>query len=421
MPVLMQVRLADLEDSVRDIAAQEDALFQLTRLPGLSVADQVETDLKRLKAIAKRFPRDIHRLIKARVKRGETLRYLLWSHDVQRPARDPDPLDTALRMAIFVGVEGGAVAAMMVAGGKLAIVEAAAYGLSFAAVTAAAGISAGFFGLRYALYKRRSPSPAPEDAKVRRFGLAWFAGLAGLQGLLLFASARVRATGDHGDIFNFESAGFFTTFNDALSLCILTVGVIGAALSIWEGFGQISDPVPGLTEARRHAEAEINGEVADLTEDAQERIAACEDTLTDIEDAIEELAEQNFARDEARASYNDKVRAHNNAVQKAKRAVRDRWAEQAEARTRITRKPGRKPGAPDLKIFDALMLEPLGEEQAAPASAEYAGALSRQAAILREAMLIAETAVDDALAEYAASAPDLDMLPDTDPLDNGAL
>ena len=412
-------RKAECERALRDESHQITSdiadLTATTPYNGCSVLiAQAKACLSFFGAYLQAYEGLLQRMAQHREKRGDFLRYVQWLHDCVRPAKMPNPLDTILMMVIYVLAEGGLVAVMMVTGGRMDVMSGAAYGLTFAAITAAAGLCIGFFCLRYCAYKLRSPAPDRYDGAIRAVAIASFTTLTAFLGLILFASARTRATGSHEAIFDFSEVGFLATFGDGIALVILLVGVLGILLSIYHGYCHLSDPVPGLTDARRYAEGHINDQVADLVDGAEAHVLdRAESFLEDAEDAVEAFRELEASRRKAVCAVNERIDGLNAQIDTDKNRIRAWVRDQASARARIVRSTHVELIEPDFSSLDALRMEPVQLQDFMPDDR-----LRGEMELLSELIVSVSTELENALArihaaeaEFHACAPDLDIVP----------
>lgn len=410
-----------LAASKREIEGERQSLTGETSADDLSDSiAQSQNLLVFIETYLAQFLSRMEKFAAHRMARAEYLRFLQWLHDVMRPVRLPDPLNTILIAIIFTLGEGGMTAAMMIAEGKMDIVTGIAYGLIFAAINVIVGIVAGFFGLRFALYKLKSPSPEPEDGAIRviaqsGFGIAIF-----ILVLLIFSAARVRALGGHEHIFDFGVVGFFATFNDGLAIIIIVIGVISSILAIWKGTVGLSDCCPGLSEARRHAEERVDYEVEAATEEALEIVdTRTEDFLEQAHAALQSFEAKTKERKNAKARLNAKIRAHEDAVDQAISAIILLSEERQMMRARVKKIEAGAPLKPDLSNFAALRVSPLEDSADVrdPALEAQADKLRGLISEITTAHEMAQGTINGACADYHASAPDFDILPDT----NGGL
>jgi len=408
--------LRKLNESKRETEADKDVLEKkhpAVDLTGLLAMG--EAGLAVLKAASPQFKKRMETLIEQREKRAEQLRWLQWSHDVMRPAKNPDLLDVALAAMGMTLVEGALAAGTMAADGKLDVAQAITYGGLFASVNVAVGLCGGFFGLRYMFYKLRSPMPEVGDGKRRIAGSDGFiTSIAGLA-LLMFTGARTRATGSHKNIFSFDEIGFWATFNDSFAILLIAIGGVSSLLALWKGFSAILDPCPELTEARRNAEDGINQQVEKAAADVEAQCVSCAESF--IDEAKKALFDFDSAENNKisnHSAHSDAVREHNNKVEEYKLALTTVHADGQEARSWITRKPSENADALALNDFDALKMNLIGKE-----ALEVDSGLLQQITRLRELLHEVRAAQDTALAsiheaegDYHASAPNLDLLPD---------
>ena len=345
-------------------------------------------------------------------------RNLQVENKVFRPARDPDPLDTIMLAVVFMLVEAGVTAAMLVSEGKMEPVPGLAYGMAFALVNVMLGLVAGFLPARYLSYRRYARVQDERDLRIRIAAVIGFVAAMLALLVLIFAAARLRALGSHENVFSFAEVGFLDTFNDGIAIIIVIIGFLSGALAMWKGYGGLSDPVPDLTEAW-HSTDDLDGNADDLVEDG---IATIEDLRDDLDDEIQPIVEalRKAPRDdrERHTELAAKVVIHNDAVRDAMEACKSRV--QAEARERGYIRGNQSPARiPDLSAYRGLLIPPLADQDLPQASDADSAPLE---ALLDRLHSACEQAVSDIrtqLADYHADTPALDFLLEDDQTQQG--
>ena len=329
--------------------------------------------------------------------------------NIWRPAALPDPLMTAFLAMICILAEGAMAGALMISDGKMDIMTGFAYGLSFAAINIIVGLVIGYFPLRYVGYNADALNASMKDCLIRLFSWAGLGALLSLLALLIFSAARVRATGAHHGIFDFSTVGFFGTFNDALSLAIIALGIMGSIIAIYKGYQGIHDPVPGYTDVRKRAEEQIRDASFDLHEEALVRIDAVYD------DAAESLEDCLMAHKDAQTRYtqdikalNEQIAAHNNFVRKCQDELRLYADDNAQTHAFIDQAP---PIRDQLNIyaFETLLVEgPLDLPRSHTALIETGTTHLNRLTAVRDKAISEITATYHA---FEAGAPDFQAIP----------
>jgi hypothetical protein len=354
----------------------------------------------------------LENLAALRFNRSDILRFVLWFHGVRRPVKLVDPTDAILKVLPFFMAEVAMVTGLLYADGKMGLVIAAAYAITFAISITAAGLIAGRFYLRYAFFRSRSTAPEPRDASMRLAARAGFVALLGLIGLVLFASARTRAVGDHSGIWNYSTVSFVDTFNSSISLIILLIGVLGAIIATDEGFRGIGEPIPGLGRAKRHAHEGVDAEAAALVEHAGDHIEdhgqQIINGLLDIADTAQETADETV---DAIAAYNRDCDAHNAAIDKSIADLKADTARQQAIQARISPNKPATPFEIDVEAFDALRVERI-DPAGFTLSADEKAALNEARALANQieaAIELALLKLDAAYADYRFNNSDTDL------------
>ena len=334
---------------------------------------------------------------------AESYRGFKFDHDLNRDARTPNIFSTLMVVQGTILAEGAVTAALLVSDGRLDVAIGGAYGLSIASVNVATGLLCGFLPGRYFGYRLRAVESWPSDWKIRAFARTSFTALCGVMGTLNFAAARVRATGSHEGIFNFDAVSLAVTFNDYFAIAIMTIGLIGGVLAIYKGWTGISDPVPGFSEAKWESTTDIDEAAQDLRDrylDAAE--ALFESALDHLEDRVNDIEDTTDIYNELFANANDLIVAHNDNVEAAKEAAQA--MEDAARESYRSIKKRKPPGTQlDLCTFDALeipepvreFVDPVEDCDASELRASLQSTYDRVTADIDEAFIVYSTHVSD--------------------------
>ncbi|GJL94265.1 MAG: hypothetical protein DHS20C05_06700 [Hyphococcus sp.] len=341
-------------------------------------------------------------------------RYMQWLHGVVRNARKPDALDTILLAMVFTLLEGGFTAVMMIADGKMTLIEGVSYGMIFAVVTIVVGLFAGYFPGRHLLYRLGSPDPTPADTVIRAGAWAWFLILVLGLVVLIFNAARVRALGGHEHIFDYSEVSFLGTFDDAIAIIIIAIGLISSMLAIWKGICGLSDPIPGYTQARREAEDVVNDNAEASTESAIDSAYGVADPLlNDLGQRIGIVTDAQRNAPTEIADLNSRIAIHNDNVQSRKERLKAKVERACQTKALIK---GEKCGCPPTineAAFDALIVLPIAIDGAGidvlQTRLETLRGLSERLIAARE-NAVAE--LRGAYADFLSSAPTLDVFPE---------
>lgn len=374
----------------------------------ISAAERI---LLQLTSMAAQAAAQMNDLGQRRLARGDRYRALQYSHGVSRPAKKSDPLTTAIVLMCVGLIEGVGGSALLIGSGEMDVVPGVALGVIFGGVTVALGVFNGFTCCRYAFFRQRSPVPQAGDPLIRLAARLGFLVCISLQALLIFVAGRVRAMGDHHRPFDFSEVSAIQTFNDGLGITFLILGLLGATYAIFEGFN-LTDPVPGLAQARKDAEETTDREAEAAANRAEEGVLdAAEEFLAEAEDKLAEIEE---AEAEARAELerlNDDIRDFNNEVEKAKRDYAALISARRQAQECVALKPSAKPLDCKSAEFDALLMALVAEDAIAPDEDQIAQRNELRALIdeVRAALADALADISAAYTDYYASAPDLDI------------
>ena len=369
----------------------------------------IASAIKQLEKIVARADAALAQLAAQRGIKKRAYRRFMIDHGVMRDARKPNIWTAVLVAQAAILVEGLGTAILMISDGKADVLEGAATGITVAGVNFAAGLFAGFFAARRLNYRIRSPFPEPRDRAVRGLAYAAFATITGFMVALNFGAMRVRATGEHADIWNWDTVSFGATFSDYPALVIAVLGAIGGCVAIYEGFGGLSDPIPGFTRARREAEEDIN----DAAEGIADRYLDAADTVFEtnkdrIEDLVDALEEDEGSRTETFATLNDAINAHNHQVDAAIEEYR-RLSDEDRVRIEFIMQKRERGRKLDVSAFEALRHSPLIVPEADSQAASGAAA-AEQMQRLDAAYELTCAAIEEAHTAFLAdvSAFDLD-------------
>lgn len=375
---------------------------------------QVEQAFETIRKTTENAQAALAKLSVRRQAKAQYFRFLAWLNGITRNIITPDPYNTVFIVMVFWLLEGLLTGTMMIAEGRMGIVIGFAYGLVFALVNVIVAVLTGFYALRYMTYRAKSPEPEDNDRLIRRVALGGFAFAILILLVLIFSAARVRALGTHHGIFDFETVGFFQTFDDGIAIIIIVIGIASSFIGIIKGYGGFADPVPGLSQAKRDAEDGINEQAQDIVEDYSGLIEdAVESVAERVEDSLEDISEITANRRERFSQASAAVDAHNNDIQQAKGDLSAKHNLRVRIKEELT---GKRCACPplDLSGLDALLIDP-PSLNLLDKSPDMSADIER----LRGRILDLEAFRDQAIiqiktahAEFLASAPDLDIFPD---------
>ncbi len=244
-----------------------------------------------------------------RIKAHKETRLFKHVRAIDRECLHPDVLKTIFTVVFCILGEGTIAGAMFALEGKTGLVGGFAYGLSFATVNVLSGMAIGFFTLRYWLdYYNRIGT-----YRLRRaIACACFFIFTGFLCVLIFSAARVRVTGSHSNIFDFETVSFLSTFNDALTLVIIALGVLGSVVAIYKGYKGLSDPIPGFSESDLYPKRTVDRPVQAMVDSTLDRLDEMYDNaVDDIESAIDEAEDFHEAQHQKATTLQKKLVSHN--------------------------------------------------------------------------------------------------------------
>lgn len=415
----VQTALTTLRASHADLAIALETLWQGSVSVSLTTTiAALKTRTARIKAEAERACDAIGKLGAEKHRRCQSVRHMQVQHGVYRAARIPDPMNTIILSVVLILLEGCITAAMLVSDGRVEPMAGLAYGLMFALVNILLGLVAGFFGLRYLGYGLSGMlADDPKAIRIRKLASIGLVAAAIALSQLLFAAMRLRAVGSHHDVYSFGEVGFWSSWNDGVSIIILTIGVISGLLSCWKGYVGLADPVPGYGEVWIEATDGIDALADDIADDALTAIEDIyEDAADEAEDALEDAQDQPIEHREALADYARDVADHNNDIDAAKASLTIE-ADMIARRSGYVRGDKNKPASPhalDFTAFDALRVEPPNKGGGASGGGDSTDidTLKTLLSDLNETHDRAAADIRAALAAYRADAPDLGILMD---------
>lgn len=358
----------------------------------------------------------LERLSAQRVAAGQYFRLVQSANSTFRVPADVDPLNTVMIAGGFTLLEGALTGALLVANGRLDVPTGLALGSALALTSTILGLVIGFLPLRYINYVDPAHAPGLSEETGLRAGVRVVRGASaiglvagfGAAATLLFSGARLRATGGQ-TVFNFSETGLFQTFDDALSLTLIVIGACSLTLAIKKGRDGIADPVPGLAEAYARVDMSAQGE--DIADDFCEAIEdACEDVLDNAREALEDARRGPQDQMELLSRVAGEIDVHNAKVSAALAADTSAGRKRRDVVVHVTRRPQAAP-SPRKSLRD-LMLPGVEEELARVRAMQASDLKPVQAAIgaLESERTRCIAAVEAALAEFLADAPNLDAL-----------
>ena len=216
----------------------------------------VDTAIDRMRTISAKAVNQLHGpLTTQRIDAQEAVRLFKHVRQIDEPCFKPDLWSAAFKIKCAILAEGGLSGIMYSLGGNGDILGGLGYGLTFAATNITCGAISGFYFLRDWMNYRHINKNAK---RIRALSASAFFGMTGLNVALIFSAARVRTTGDHGEILNFAEHSFLSTFNDGIALAIITLAVGGTILAINEGCRGISDRHSGYVEVTDYCHRKVD-------------------------------------------------------------------------------------------------------------------------------------------------------------------
>lgn len=400
-------RLEHLRASKRDLLNKQRELAVLTSGGSLGASAQaIDAAISILESKIEEPNAAFDALSAKRDVATEGCRAFRLDQDIRRDAHTPSIVSTVLVAQAAILAEGMTTAGLMIADGKMDVIAGLMYGVSIAALNVWTGLLTGWLPGRHLLYRIDARDPKPRDRKIRIAAWGGFAALTGAMGLLNFAAARVRATGSHKNIFDFEAVGLLSTAGDYYAVAIMVLGVIGGVLAIYKGWTGISDPIPGFSELQRQATTAIDDAADDLRNRLLDSTEAIYDTtMEDLEILLDELDDAAERRHAEFVEINDEIVGHNHDVEAAKEKLLRLAEEERATREAIKKKTVRAPKI-DLSAFNALKLTEIAMPDAEPENRFDAKALMAR---LESAFNQATAAVEGAFATFMAGVSAFDL------------
>lgn len=356
--------LSNLQCGRNQLLKETETFLSGLRLPEMSRLITLMATLKvMLGQIIGDFQTILDEFTTIRADRAEYVRAVMHDQGVTKPYTPPNLWNMAIFVQFGLIVETVIVAMLMIGDGKMTVPSAVGYSFVYALINVLLGLSTGFLGLRFMLFKRGVSHLTEIDRQKRKFGrTALWMGLAALT-LLIFVGARVRVTGGHEHIFSFwgmDGVSFFATFNDGMSIVLIMFAAFSSGVAIYKGY--MVDPVPDLSKAYKHAYTETAAHMDDAGDDALERLdVRLDDVLDQLHHMRDQLDGAETSYKEGLTALNHARREHNDRVTLAKStlvAERDRRVERFE-----TVKGEALGTIPELHLeaFDALALPLISE------------------------------------------------------------
>lgn len=225
------------------------------------------------------------------------LRKFMSELQVYRPLHAPNILVTMLILMVGTIFESAFSTASLYSDGRMDLIPAMGFALTFAILTTVLGLAAGAV-LRFVGYRSKVRKQTSEFRFIRwtaRFG---FVLVVAVTALMIFVGGRVRVTGGTSDIFNFVDVGLSATFNDGMALVIMVAAALSFALATSSGYQGFCDSLPGFNaHAGKSDEAyssDVAWNVATFIDVVDGVIEEAEETLASVQqdpDAIQELRE----------------------------------------------------------------------------------------------------------------------------------
>lgn len=338
---------------------------------------------------------------------SEALRGFIVDNGLKRPMHKPNRFTTVMVTQGALLTESLSASTLLIADGATTITEGIGYGVIFALLTVGVGMATGYFACRWIGYRLDAPFPRMRDRLLRIAGWCGFAVGIGLIGGLGFSAARVRATGGHADIWNFETVSLAATFSDYFALALPVVALLGATLAIHKGISGIEDSYPGYQAAAEAAETQILEAALNLRDDRRyEAETIREDALDALDDDAGECGAAFEDRRSGKLEHASLTAAHNRDVEAARELARE-WAENEHARTVFvsSRLDVSEPPGIDDAAFDAwLIAEPPPDAVESGDGDDEPNLVTRRAEI-EAAFSEALGAIEDAYGAFLANAP----------------
>ena len=367
-----------------------------------------------LAVILTQFEAFIATSMKLREKSLEYLRYEQVRKGVLRHIREPNIAASIFLIMAFWLAEGCITGAMMTLEGKMLVFEGFTYGLIFAGINVLVGLLTGFLSLRPAIARLQRPDKHGLD--YLGLFVSWSGVAIGICALavLIFSAARVRALGGHHEIFSFEHVSLLGTFDDAITLMIVVLGIASSLISIREGFSGFTDPVPGLSEAAKSASERINDQVDEGTEAALDQIAdQFDDLIEEAEDALEDSKKEIAAYEKAVLSANQSIRELNAFIDRARREVVLQFETRQGLEEQITLRAPPDHLRPSEDLFEELKLAELSIPATGNTEPPEARELQTLIGRLRAERAKTEADIEAKRSGFFASIPLINLFPET--------
>jgi hypothetical protein len=265
--------------------------------PAMLTADDVKNTVDglvmRMSRIAEKAEAAIDAVADKRLEIAAPLRRFMLDRGITRPARKTNRIKTALILQGCFAVETTATAGLLAGDGVMGIVPALLTGTIFSATNIALAAATGYFGLRGATYRLDAPQPERWDKRIRRVSAIGSAGAVAAMAGLHFAAARVRVTGEHAGIWDWEKVSLAGTFSDYYAIALLAIGALSSLLAMREGWGHIADPIWGYTEITTASENQINDALDQAFDDGVSQLDTAMDSAIDhVETASADYGER---------------------------------------------------------------------------------------------------------------------------------
>ena len=367
-----------------------------------------------LATILAQFGEFITTCTQLREKSLEYLRYEQVRKGVLRHIREPNIAASIFLIMAFWLAEGCITGAMMTLEGKMLVFAGFTYGLIFAGINVLVGLLTGFLALRPAIAGLQRPDKHGLD--YLGLFVSWAGVAIGICALavLIFSAARVRALGGHHEIFSFEHVSLLGTFNDAITLMIVVLGIASSLISIREGFSGFTDPVPGLSEAAKSASERINDQVDEGTEAALDQIAdQVDDLIEEAEDALEDSKKEIAAYEKAVLSANQSIRELNAFIDRARREVMLQFETRQGLEEQITLRAPPDHLRPSEDLFEELKLAELSIPATGNTDPPEARELQTLIGRLRAERAKTEADIEAKRSGFFASIPLINLFPET--------
>ncbi|MEM6410176.1 MAG: hypothetical protein AAF683_01415 [Pseudomonadota bacterium] len=365
----------------------------------------------------------LHGLAAKRDAAGGYYRLIQASYHVFRAPTLPDWMNTVLLIIPFWLLEGGMAGAILIAEGRMDVVAGLGYGLIFALVNILLGVLIGYLPLRYLSYRTPLDLSDPDADQGLTANTLLIRGLSSLalvvglaaEAVLIFGAARLRALGSHEGVFDFSEIGFWETFDDSLAIILVVIGTSSVILAVMKGYSGLTDPIPGYSEAFFSATADIEDAAEDIVDEADEAIESLSEAALDqAEERIAAARERPAQAFDALNEMAADIDAHNDAVRTAQDALRARAKKRGGIAGYVAN--GRcTPSIDDeMAALEALILPGLDDKIAVLRSEASVDLMPAETAVasFEAARERCRAELRAALATFSNSAPNLDALID---------